>query len=144
MFRREAPAPSPEVLEEARETVRTQRAPAAEPKAFQPSSFASRKAEAEAREAQRSQRRLVSLGATEFAQRNQRTGEVEYLAAELFMNLDKPMERFVSIDGVGGPYPVHSVDGKEDRVTPIPGKVRVRGPSQLTPPAAPDAPSRPV
>ena len=87
---------------------------------------------------------MASLGETEFAQRNTRTGETEYLAAGLFYDVDKPIERFVQIDGMPGMHPLHSVSGKEDTVTTIPGKIRTRGPSQLTTPALPDPPARPV
>lgn len=47
-------------------------------KAFQPSSFASRKAEAEVNNAKLAERRLVSLGPSDYPQRNLRTGEIEY------------------------------------------------------------------
>lgn len=44
--------------------------------------FAERKAQADADAAQLAKRRLVSLGESEFTQRNQRTGEVEVISAE--------------------------------------------------------------
>ena len=65
-------------------------------------------------------------------------------AAELFYDVDKPIERFVQIDGMPGMHPLHSVSGKEDTVTAGAGTVRPRGPSQLTTPSLPDPPPRAV
>ena len=107
--------------------------------------FAERKAQADAHKAVLSRRRLASLGATEFQQRNQRTGNVEYLPAELFYDVDRPNDRFVAIEGVPGVHALNSVDGRQDAVTRLPGKVTRRpGPSGLTPEAMPDPPPRPV
>ena len=107
--------------------------------------FAERKAQADAARAVLSQRRLASLGPTEFQQRNQRTGNVEYLPAELFYDVDRPNDRFVAIEGVPGMHALNSVDGRHDDVTRLPGRVTRRpGPSGLTPSAMPDPPPRPV
>lgn len=142
MFRRESTPPPPAPAAPA---PRREKRPAHESKIFtEGRTFAERKADADANNAQHSGRRLVSLGSTEFAQRNTRTGETEYLDAEMFMDLDKPMERFVQIAGVNGMHALHSVEGKEDTTTPVPGKIRARGPSQLTQSAPPDPPARPV
>lgn len=90
--------------------------------------------------------RIVSLGETEFTQRNQRTGEMEYLPARLVMDLDKPMERWLEIDGAPGRHALHSVSGKEDSATPIPGTLRLRGrgPGMLTNPVSIEPPPRPL
>lgn len=143
MFRREAPALAEQPVS-APPAPRRERRPAHESRIFtEGRTFAERKATAQATGTDTG-RRLVSLGSTEFAQRNQRTGLTEYLDAELFMDLDKPMERFVQIAGVNGMHALHSVEGKEDKTTLIPGRIRARGPSQLTLPAPPDPPARPV
>lgn len=51
------------------------------------------------------------------------------------MDLDTPMRRYISLDGRPGMHPLHDeTSGKEDRVTPVPGSIRLRnlGPSALT------------
>ena len=107
--------------------------------------FAERKAQADAERAVLSRRRLASLGATEFQQRNQRNGNVEYLPAELFYDVDRPNDRFVVIEGMPGMHALNSGDGRHDDVTRLPGKVTRRpGPSGLTPEAVPDPAPRPV
>lgn len=87
--------------------------------------FAERKAEADARNAERARRRLVSLGATEFTQRNTRTGEVEFVDATLYADLDHPTNRFVEIDGVPGLHPLNGGDQRRDETTKLPS-VRLR------------------
>lgn len=111
---------------------------------FKPSSFASRKAKSVDRSAQ--PERIVSLGLTEFGQRDPRTNELKYLEAEIFCNLDKPMERWVEISGVAGRYPLHTVTGKEDAVTRFPGTIKRIG-RELHPdriPAPREEPPRPI
>lgn len=121
--------------------------PAYQAECFQPSSFASRKAEADARRATLAEPRLVSLGPTEFAQRDRRTNEVEYIPAELYMDVDRPMHRFIRLDGRPGMHALHDVtSGKQDRVTSVPGTIRMRGrgPSALTERSEVPDTSRPV
>ena len=62
---------------------------------FQPSTFASRKPQAEANEAVLNQRRLASLGPSTFTQRNRKTGMDESFEVELYVDMDHPIERFV-------------------------------------------------
>jgi hypothetical protein len=122
----EAPPPPVVVVE---------KRPTYEAECFKPSSFASRKAEADARREALAEPRLVSLGPTEFAQRDRRTNEVEYIPAELYMDVDRPMHRYIRLDGRPGMHALHDeTSGKQDRATPVPGTFRLhgRGPSALT------------
>lgn len=57
-----------------------------------PPLFASRKPQAAAANEELSKRRLVSLGETEFTQRNLPTGEIDVLPAKLFHDFDHPPE----------------------------------------------------
>lgn len=120
--------------------------PAAESKIFtQGRTFAERKAQAEANRATLSQRRLVSLGQTEFPNRNRRTGQVEYLPAELFYDLDHPSKRYVRIDGDTVLHPLFDVNPKDPPPQRLPGRIRNRGlPSVLREPSQPEPPARPV
>jgi hypothetical protein len=146
VFSGKAKAPTLEAPEVEPVVEQAEHRPAREAKVFQPSSFASRSADAGQRRAERAERRLASLGPTEFPQRDTRTGEVHFLDAELFMDIDKPMQRFVQIDGMPGLHALHDdTRGKENQVTPIPGTFRRngRGPSSLSEPSPPDS-RRPV
>ena len=78
--------------------------PAHEAKFFQPSSFASRKLEAEANIAKRAERRLASMGPTTFTQRNLKTGLDESFEVELYVDIDHPIERFVEFPWQPGHY----------------------------------------
>ena len=126
--------------------VRRERKPMSEAEAFKPSTFASRKAQPERNLTALARQRVVSLGGTEFSQRNQRTGDVEFLDAELFMDLDKPMRRYVEIDGVPGRISLQGDDHPTDQETRLPGtvKLRGRGASGLSLPSQPDPPPRAV
>lgn len=141
MFRRDsAPAETSEARVSDEDTRAAEKKAAHEAECFKPSSFASRAA-ATTRTATP---RIVSLGRTEFTQRNVRTGQVESVPAELFCDYDRPMNRWVEIDGVAGRHPLNAVEGKEDTVTQL-GRVSTRrGPSQLTEPALPESPARPI
>ena len=95
MSRRDpVPAPEPPAPEPRRKKVEAKDA-----KIFKPSNFASRKAEADANNAKLAERRLVSLGQSDYAQKNLRTGELEYFEVEIFADLDKPIDRWVKFPG---------------------------------------------
>ena len=86
-------------------------------KIFQPSSFASRKARADADNAARAERRLVSLGVADFPQKNLKTGEMEAIEVEMFTDLDHPVDRWVQFPGPHGLVPLQDyVGGKDDVV----------------------------
>jgi len=113
---------------------------------FTASSFASRKAEADRAEAARAVPRLASLGQTEFRQRT-KDGDVEVLAAELFVDVDRPMERFLRFDPRGQLIAMFQTSGNGDRVTdlgPVPGRRLSRPDSSAHLPAPADPPPRPV
>ena len=108
------------------------------PRCFQPSSFASRKAQADEHNRARSQRRLVALGETEYTQRDLRTGEIEVVPARLYFDRDRPRDRWVEIDGVRGRHALNS-GGEREKVKRLPPlKQRIRGVSAVTEAAAPD------
>lgn len=139
----EAMAEAPRPVE-APSTPRARVAPH-EARAFRPSTFAERKAQAEANLRELAQPRLVSLGPTEFHQRNQRNGSTEVLGAELFADVDHPMKRYICIDGSPVMHPLHSVDQRTEEVIPLRGRLRGCGyPPMLHQPAQPDPPARPV
>ena len=121
MSRREStPAPQPP----ATPTPEPKKKPAAhESKIFRPSSFASRKAEAEADNAIRAERRLVSLGPSDYRQKNLRTGKDEYIEVELFTDLDHPIDRWIKFPGPnGGLVPLQDHVGNNDKVVRHPLK----------------------
>lgn len=70
--------------------------PAAEARAFQPSTFASRRAAATHKD---TGRRLVSMGQSQFTQRNTSTGEIELIDVELYYDRDRPRNRFARFPG---------------------------------------------
>jgi hypothetical protein len=109
----------------------------------QGSTFAERKAQAEANRATLAERRLVSLGQSEFAQRDQRTGKIEFIPSELFCDVDHPMKRYVTIDGLPGLIALNSDDSRE-QVTPLPGSIQHRGRPSTREPSPTDPPPRPV
>lgn len=114
---------------------RRTRKPANESKVFQPSSFASRKAAADAQNAARAEPRIVSMGATEFTQRTGQTGEVEIVSAQLFCDVDHPVDRWIEIDGTPGRHSLNS-DDRREQVTKLPPlKGRTRGLSAMTQPS---------
>ena len=86
-------------------------------KCFQPSSFASRKAQADENNAQLAHRRLVSLGPLDYPQKNLRTGEIEYLEVEIFTDLDHPADRWVEFPDRPGLAPRQDYQGGKDEVT---------------------------
>ena len=114
MSRRE---PVPTVEEPTMQQPPRKKVEAREAKIFQPSSFASRKAQADADNAARKVRRLVSLGPSDFPQKNLRTGEVEYLEVEIFTDLDHPSDRWVKFPGPeSGLVPLQDHLGNKDEV----------------------------
>lgn len=115
------------------------------PRWQRPSSFATRKAQADAANEALSKRRLVSLGESEYTQRNLRTGEIDVLAARLYFDRDHPSQRWAEIDGVQGRIPLHTSDALET-VTKLPPLKNgmPRGPSAQTDPSVADPPPRPV
>lgn len=118
--------------------------PAHEADAFRPSSFASRKAKAERANDLRKQKRIVSLGHTTYTQKNMRTGELEHLEAELFCNLDKPIERWVSIPGQPGLHPMQDNGSGHDDVTRTRLSRPLGRPTGAFPEAPVEQPARPV
>lgn len=134
MFGREAvPATVPATL------VKEPR-PTREARAFQPSSFATRRAAAERAEAERNAVRLVSLGESEFSQRDQRTGEIEIYPVEILFDVDHPVDRYAA-------FPGHELmtlnpGGVPDDVTPLPPLRQGFGRPQTSayPAALPEAP----
>jgi len=124
---------------------RREKVAAKDAKIFAPSSFASRRADAERNNAARSRRRLVSLGKSEFTQRDTRTSELEVIPVELFYDLDHPRERYAQFPGQQGLTPLQDDSGLRDAVVPLPGRVSRRcGPSAMSPEAQPDPPPRPI
>ena len=108
------------------------------PRCFQPSSFASRKAQADEHNRDLSKRRLVSLGETEYTQRNLRTGEIDVAPARLYFDRDHPRDRWVEINGVPGRHALNP-GGDQEKVKKLPPlKQRTRGVSAVTEAAAPD------
>ena len=85
------------------------------PRCMRPSSFASRRAEAAAREAERAHPRLVSLGKSDYWQRD-RKGNDTYTEVELFMDVDHPTKRYVQLPGYTGFTPLFSTDGQTTEV----------------------------
>lgn len=113
--------------------------PAREAKMFQPSTFASRKAEAgEVKQ----DRRLVSLGKSDFNQRNQKTGVIESFEVELFMDLDHPTDRWAAFPNHPGLVPLHDNGNGRDEVTRYTGTLRKPAGSEW-PDALPES-TRPV
>jgi len=80
------------------------------------------------------------LGESEFHQRV--ANDIKVIPVELFMNLDKPAERFVSFPGQPGLTALQSDDRRETvvKLPPMKGRPRFSGafePSQQTPPPRP-------
>lgn len=99
------PAPAP-----VSEKVPTHRA-----RIFQPSSFASRKAQAEANNAERAVPRLVSLGPTERWMRDRNNQQI-MVEGELFCDVDNPMRTWVKLEGYTNLEPLFDLgDGKSDK-----------------------------
>ena len=97
------------------------RKPAREVMVFQPSTFAIRKAEAgEVKQ----ERRLVSLGKTDYNQRNQKTGAIESFEVEVFFDIDHPVDRWVSFPNQQGLVPLHDHGTGRDEVTRYTGTLR--------------------
>lgn len=98
-----------------------ERPPASESKIFQPSTYASRKAErmAEGGPAAPS-RRLASLGTTEKSWRNQRTGQVEVMELELLFDVDHPVNRYFRVPGDSVVQPLNQDTGMTEVVAPLP------------------------
>ncbi len=114
---------------------------------MQPSTFASREPAAAAARAQRSKRRLASLGESEFRQRT-KTGDVEIVAVELFIDYDKPSDKFVHFPGTATLIPLND-DKRVDEVRPLPplpaGRRELNRPqSSAYEPSPADPPPRPV
>lgn len=84
---------------------------------FQPSSFATRKAQADADKATLARRRLVSLGESTFPQRNLNTGELEAFDVELYADLDHPINRYVKFPGQTGLTPLQHDAAAAEQVT---------------------------
>lgn len=93
-----------------------QKIKAKDARCFQPSSFASRKAEADEDNATRKERRLVSLGPSVFPQKNLKTGELEAFDVELFTDLDHPGNRFVRFPNQPGLLPLQGDSSVRDEV----------------------------
>lgn len=112
-----------------------------ESKIFQPSTFASRKADAPPPQG----RRLVSLGQTECTRRLT-GGEIEVIAVELFMDLDHPMEKYVRLPGQRL-MALHDTSGPTEKVTKL-GTIKDRRASRpitdTFPAAGPQPPPRPI
>jgi hypothetical protein len=113
-------------------------------KAFRPSSFATRRAQADKANRQRAVPRIASLGKSDHMQRN-RQGGVDVLEVEQFYDIDHPARRFVAFPGYR--MTPTSEDRRDDEVTPL-GTVRGRRlhrpeTSAFEPPL-PDQPPRPV
>jgi hypothetical protein len=123
---------------------RREKPPARESKVFAPSSFAARKAEAEARAAIRAQPRLVYMGTSEYTMRN-RNGGIEIVeGVRLYFDADHPRKRYADIPGYGM-TPMQDESGVTDSSTPLPP---LRGgfgrPRSLRDPSPADPPPRPV
>ena len=118
---------------------RAQARPPAESKALQQSTFATRAADA----VTQTEPRLVSLGPSETAMRDDR-GRLEIVPCEMFVNIDKRSERYVRFDGRPELHPLFSSDLR-DTVTALPAaRGRLARPMGSFPPADPDPPPRPV
>ena len=115
------------------------------PRWQRPSSFATRKAQADANNAELSQRRVVSLGQVEYTQRNFKTGEIDVLPARMYYDRDHPKVRWVELVGTPGRHVLDS-GGEPEKVTKLPPLKNgmPRGPSPLTEPPVDDPPPRPV
>jgi hypothetical protein len=130
--RKPAPMPEPEPAAAAVDSPRRGKPPARESRIFQPSTFASRKAEADARNAILSRQRLASLGPTEYTQRNTRNGKIEVLEAELFVDVDHPTKRYVTIQGIPGVHPLFAASGDREKVENLGPMPRRRNRQSLT------------
>ena len=114
--------PEPEPVESAPETsarpVAVPRPPAAESKIFQPSTFASRKAEA----AGPAPRRLVSLGfQPHYLDDPSRgaKGRPQRVDVELLYDADHPSQRYYRQDPNGVLEPLQDVHGKQEQTEPL-------------------------
>lgn len=142
MFRRET---RPGEIETTATVAAPAKRPAHEAAIFtQGRTFAERKAQADANNAAQAVPRLASIGDTEFTQRDRRTGDITTVPAKLFMDVDHPRKRYVSIDGQPGLHPLFNDDQRKDETTKVGRVTRRPGPSGLTPAALPDSPPRPV
>jgi hypothetical protein len=83
------PPQADQTVETTKAPTPTEKPPTRDAKAFQPSSFASRRPQAEANAAITSRRRLVSLGKSEFHEWTS-DGDTKVLDCELFMDSTSP------------------------------------------------------
>lgn len=115
------------------------------PRWQRPSTFASRKPQADAANEALSRRRVVSLGEVEYTQRNLKTGEIDVLPAKMYFDRDRPRDRWVEIAGAPGQYVLDSSDARET-VTKLPPLKNgmPKGPSAFTDPSIAEPPPRPV
>lgn len=123
------------------------RRPTREARCFEPSSFASRKAEADAANAARSEPRLVSLGESDYVQRNRRTGQPEVITVKLYVDVDHPMNRYAEVPGHPALVPIHSTEPGGTQTVPlgrVDGRRLSRPESSAYLPSPPDPEPRPV
>lgn len=118
-----------------------ERRPAAEARAFRPSTFASRRGDASSRP---QGRRLASLGKSDW-QRHLPRGDTEVVEVELFVGVDHPVERFIKFPG----QPLAALQDhsqRTERVTtlpPVKGR-RLSRPAGAHPASMPDPPAQRV
>lgn len=120
----------------------SQRPGARDSRAFSPSTFATRKAENAAGPPDPG-RRLVYVGSTEHRMSDIKTGSVEVVPVELYVDADHPARQFHKFPH--GVIQAAYTDSRADEVTPLGRFYRNRGPaSGRFPEALTDPAPRPV
>lgn len=123
------------------EPLASPRPPARDSRIFQPSTFATRKAESASRPRPQG-RRLVFVGTTEHRQNDIKTGRVEVVDVELYVDADNMARQFYRFPR--GVIQAADVDNRVDEVTPLGVFRRDRHPRSGRADAVPEPAPRPV